>query len=122
MTPTVTVPRYSVMPPSLSNTFPPTPTDPVEGGAVHVAVLVGDGAPYEPEPQSNAYVKPAASSASDGSSGEVSESTNGRPASADGGELNVAVGGPFVMFTVVVETPERPPGSVACTLIVREPG
>ena len=54
-------------------------------------------------------------SAGAGSCGEVSESVNGKPANADDGALNVAVGGSFVTFTVAVATADRPPGSVVRT-------
>ena len=58
-------------------------------------------------------------SAADGSLGPVSESANGKPANADVGALNVAVGVAFVTFTVADDTVEAAADRSRCTRIVR---
>src|SRR5205085_8899710 len=55
----------------------------------------------KPSPQSNAYWKPAAVSAEDGSSGLVSERPIGEPSFTELGALKVAVGATLFTVTVV---------------------
>ena len=122
VTPTATLPVYSVTPPSLSRIFPPTVRVPALDVAHEVVELVPN-APYpEPSPQSNAYVNPAAVSAADGSLGLVSASANGKPANAWLGAANVAVGATLVICTVACATAVRPPSSVTRTFTMGEAG
>src|SRR3954467_419507 len=104
------------MPPSLSRIFAPTERVPTSLVG-HVAVEFAPNAP-KPLPQSNAYVKPAAASAADGSCALVSASVNESPAKDEAGAANVAVGAAFVTATVAVSVALRPLPSVTCTRTV----
>src|SRR5207248_11449316 len=107
---------YSLTPPSLSRILPFTLREPLSevGQLVELEALK---APY-PEPQSNAYVKPAAVSAPDGSLGLVSERAIESPSSTSLGALKVAVGATLCTSTLKLFESEPPSLSVTVTVAV----
>src|SRR5436190_11482697 len=73
-------------------------------------------------PQSNAYLKPAAVSAAEGSNGAFNESANGKPAGDEPGAARVAVGAMLRTVTVACFASVRPPSSVTRTATVGAAG
>src|SRR5690349_18059027 len=116
---TVTVAVYSVAPPSLSRIVPLTVRVSLSSVG-QFAVAVAPNGPY-PEPQSNAYSKPALVSALDGSNGAVSVSAISDPSSTGVEASNVAVGATLLIATVAVYSVVPPSLSRIVPLTVREP-